>query len=400
MKYQDVLNYLYEKTPMFQKIGASAYKEGLDNVKFLDEQYGHPHKAYPTIHVAGTNGKGSVSHTIASVLQAAGYKVGLYTSPHLKDFSERIRINGTQISRDYVVDFTERAMNLIESQKPSFFEFTTMMAFCYFKDNNVDVAVIEVGLGGRLDSTNIITPVLSIITNISFDHIKQLGNTIESIATEKAGIIKPNVPVVVGEATVNLRPIYDQKGSPVVYAEDFEYPPIDFELKGFCQEKNKKTIRAALEVLKLQFDITDDNIKEGFASVVEKTGICGRWQKIGDSPTIMIDTAHNEGGIRYVAEQLLAQKCSVLRIVFGMVNDKDISTVLALMPKKAKYYFTNASISRALPAADLQKSAMQYDLKGDCYSTVNDAYKQACADASPDDFIFIGGSNFVVAEVL
>ncbi len=385
---------------MFSQVGAAAYKEGLDTTLALAAAYGDPHKAYKSVHVAGTNGKGSTTHTIASVLQEAGYKTGLYTSPHLKDFSERIRVNGKPIEQQYVVDFVENAKPLIDKLQPSFFEITTIMAFKYFKDMGVDVAVIETGLGGRLDSTNIISPLLSIITNVSFDHVAQLGNTLEKIAGEKAGIIKPGIPVVVGEAPENLRPIYESKGSPIIWAEDMEFPDVEFELKGLCQDKNKKTILASLEVLKLDLDISAENIRQGMAHVVENTGLMGRWQTIGTEPLIIADTAHNEGGIRYIAEQLMSMKYKTLRIVFGMVKDKDISTVLSLMPKNAEYYFTNASTQRSLPATELREMASGYGLKGDAYLSVKEAFEAAKAASGAEDMIYVGGSNFVVAEVL
>ncbi len=400
MTYSETLQYLFIKTPMFSQVGAAAYKEGLGTTLALADAYGNPHSAYKTVHIAGTNGKGSTTHTIASVLQEAGYKTGLYTSPHLKDFSERIRVNGKPIEQEYVVDFVENAKPLIDKLQPSFFEITTILAFKYFKDMGVDVAVIETGLGGRLDSTNIITPLVSIITNVSFDHVKQLGNTLEKIAGEKAGIIKPNVPVVVGEAPENLRPIYESKGSPIIWAEDMEFPDVEFELKGLCQEKNKKTILAALEVLKLDLNISAENVKQGMAHVVENTGLMGRWQTIGTEPLIIADTAHNEGGIRYIAEQLQSMKYGSLRLVFGMVKDKDISTVLSLMPKNAIYYFTNAATQRSLPAAELREMASKYGLKGEAYSSVTEAFERAKAASAAEDMIYVGGSNFVVAEVL
>lgn len=400
MKYSETLQYLFVKTPMFSQVGAAAYKEGLDTTLALSAAYGDPHKSYKTVHVAGTNGKGSTTHTIASVLQEADYKTGLYTSPHLKDFSERIRVNGKPIEQQYVVDFVENAKPLIDKLQPSFFEITTIMAFQYFKDMGVDVAVIETGLGGRLDSTNIITPLVSIITNVSFDHVAQLGNTLEKIAGEKAGIIKPNIPVVVGEAPENLRPIYESKGSPIIWAEDMEFPDVEFELKGLCQDKNKKTILASLEVLKLDLDISAENIRQGMAHVVENTGLMGRWQTIGTEPLIIADTAHNEGGIRYIAEQLSSMKYNTLRIVFGMVKDKDISTVLSLMPKNAIYYFTNASTQRSLPATELQSMASEYGLQGNAYPSVKEAFEAAKAASGAEDMIYVGGSNFVVAEVL
>lgn len=400
MNYGETLEYLYAKTPMYQKKGDVAYKEGLDNILRLDGIFGHPHHAYKTIHIAGTNGKGSVSHTLAAILQSAGYKTGLYTSPHLKDFSERIRVNGKPVDKHFVSRFVEKAKPYIEEIKPSFFEITTIMAFEWFRRQKVDVAVIETGLGGRLDSTNIIRPVLSIITNVSMDHVNLLGNTIEKIAAEKAGIIKEGIPVVVGEADETTRPIYEAKSPNIIFAEDFEYPDVDYELKGYCQAKNKRTIQAALEVLRLEFDLNREAVENGFAHVVELTGLQGRWQKLGDNPAIIADTGHNEGAIKYISEQLIDYDCDTLRIVFGMVNDKDVSTVLSLMPKHAVYYFTAAGIERALPAEDLKNIAQAYGLSGKSYATVKEAYTAAKKDASAQDLIFVGGSNFVVAEIL
>lgn len=400
MNYGETLEYLYAKTPMYQKKGDVAYKEGLDNILRLDGIFGHPHHAYKTIHIAGTNGKGSVSHTLAAILQSAGYKTGLYTSPHLKDFSERIRVNGKPVDKHFVSRFVEKAKPYIEEIKPSFFEITTIMAFEWFRRQKVDVAVIETGLGGRLDSTNIIRPVLSVITNVSMDHVKLLGNTIEKIAAEKAGIIKEGIPVVVGEAAETTRPIYEAKSPNIIFAEDFEYPDVDYELKGYCQAKNKRTIQAALEVLRLEFDLNREAVANGFAHVVELTGLQGRWQKLGDNPAIIADTGHNEGAIKYISEQLIDYDCDTLRIVFGMVNDKDVSTVLSLMPKHAVYYFTAAGIERALPAEDLKNIAQAYGLSGKSYATVKEAYTAAKKDASAQDLIFVGGSNFVVAEIL
>lgn len=400
MNYLQTLEYLYAKTPMYQKKGDVAYKEGLDNILQLDEIYDHPHRNYKTIHIAGTNGKGSVSHTLAAILQSAGYKTGLYTSPHLKDFTERIRVNGKPVDKRFVSRFVEKAAPYIDEIKPSFFEITTIMAFEWFRKQNVDVAVIETGLGGRLDSTNIIRPVLSIITNVSMDHVKLLGNTIEKIAAEKAGIIKDGVPAIVGEADEKTRPIFEAKSSNIIFAEDFEYPPVEYELKGYCQEKNKRTIQAALEVLRLDFAINRDAIEQGFANVVELTGLQGRWQKLSENPTIIADTGHNEGAIKYISEQLIDYDCDTLRIVFGMVNDKDVSAVLSLMPKHAIYYFAAAGIPRALPADDLKNIAEAYNLSGMAYESVAKALSAAKKDASANDLIFVGGSNFVVAEVL
>ena len=408
MDYQETLTYLYEQVPMFQRVGGSAYKEGLDNTKALDAHFGHPHHSFRTIHVAGTNGKGSVSHTLAAVLQSAGYKTGLYTSPHLVDFRERIRINGTPISKDYVVSFVEHERSFFEPLCPSFFELTTAMAFKYFADEQVDVAVIEVGLGGRLDCTNIITPDLSIITNISFDHVQFLGDSLGKIASEKAGIIKHNIPVVIGETTPETKPVFMAKatevGAPIYFAEENnreDYPGVEYELKGIYQEKNKRTLFTALPLLnEAGYHIDEENVREGFAHVVELTGLMGRWQKLHDHPTLVCDTGHNVGGITYVVEQLRQQSCNQLRIVIGMVNDKDISGVLALLPKEAIYYFTQASVNRALPAKQLLHLATEAGLKGKAYASVKNAVKAAMKESLPEDFIFVGGSNFIVADLL
>lgn len=408
MDYQETLTYLYEQVPMFQRVGGSAYKEGLDNTKALDAHFGHPHLSFRTIHVAGTNGKGSVSHTLAAVLQSAGYKTGLYTSPHLVDFRERIRINGTPISKDYVVSFVEHERSFFEPLCPSFFELATAMAFKYFVDEQVDVAVIEVGLGGRLDCTNIIMPDLSIITNISFDHVQFLGNTLAKIAVEKAGIIKKGIPVVIGETTPETKPVFMAKatevGAPIYFAEENnreDYPGVEYELKGIYQEKNKRTLFTALPLLKeAGYHIDEENVREGFAHVVELTGLMGRWQKLHDHPTLVCDTGHNVGGITYVVEQLRQQSCHQLRIVIGMVNDKDISGVLALLPKEAIYYFTQASVNRALPAKQLLHLATEAGLKGKAYASVKNAVKAAMKESLPEDFIFVGGSNFIVADLL
>lgn len=425
MNYRETLEYLYTKVPSFQKVGKAGYKEGLENTLALDAHLQHPHRFFKTIHVAGTNGKGSCSHTLAAVLQKAGYKVGLYTSPHLLDFRERIRVDGKMASEQFVIDFVERHKAFFEPLNPSFFEITTAMAFLYFKQQNVDVAVIEVGLGGRLDCTNIIRPVLSIITNISFDHMQYLGNTLEQIACEKAGIIKPGVPVVVGETTAETRPVFQKKaqqeGAPLTLAEvcqpvldfkiDFQGTGIDYktkdfgefkgELGGLCQEKNTATILCAVtQLIKSGFQISRSNIADGFAEVCELTGLRGRWQKIQASPTVICDTGHNEGGFRYIVRQLQAQECQTLRIVFGMVSDKDISAVLQQLPKNAVYYFTNALIKRALPASQLKEKASAFGLHGEAFNSVGEAYRQALADADPKDFIYVGGSSYVVADFL
>ena len=405
MTYEETVEYLFHVTPVFEKTGASAYKEGLSNTHALDEHFGHPHRQFKTIHVAGTNGKGSCSHTLAAILQSAGYKVGLYTSPHLVDFRERIRINGQCISKEYVVDFVKQERSFFEPLHPSFFELTTAMAFKYFAEQAVDIAVIEVGLGGRLDCTNIITPVLSIITNISFDHTQFLGNTLAKIAGEKAGIIKKNVPVVIGETTPETLPVFQKKAAaksaPLHLAEAFEVAhDYDFELKGLYQQKNKQTILCAVNCLKDVFTIPEEAIKKGMAHVCELTGLTGRWQTLQTRPLVICDTGHNVGGWQYLAEQIKAQTCKTLRIVFGMVDDKDINTVMQLLPKQAVYYFTQASSHRAIPVHKVQEIAKAHQLEGMTFSNVKDAYQQALSDAHPEDFIFVGGSSYLVADLL
>jgi len=418
MTYLETINYLYNCLPAFHREGATAYKPGLDRTICLDNYLGQPHRRYKTIHVAGTNGKGSVSHTLAAILQSAGYTTGLYTSPHLKDFRERIRVNGEMIAEQAVIDFVEQHRSFFESLQPSFFEVTSEMAFDCFAREKVDVAVIEVGLGGRLDSTNIITPELCIITNISFDHMQFLGNTLPEIASEKAGIIKSHVPVVIGDATGEVKAVFLKKAfaekAPVIFAEDCyrlqpaktgfscaAFPALEVELKGSYQQKNTATALAAVEQLNKQgFDLTEQSIRQGFAHVVELTGLQGRWQTIGAHPTIICDTAHNEAGIRYTMQQLVALNHNHIHIVFGMVNDKDVHAVLTLLPKNATYYFTQAAIPRALPAGLLQQQASEHGLSGNCYLSVQAALDAARKHAGTNDVIYVGGSTFVVAEVL
>lgn len=406
MNYKEAIEYLYAHAPMFQNIGKKAYKTGLENTFFLDKKFQSPHKNYKTIHVGGTNGKGSCSHLIASVLQCAGYRVGLYTSPHLKDFRERIRINGEMISEEKVINFIEHHKSTIEEIEPSFFEITTALALLYFSEQEVDVAVIEVGLGGVLDCTNIISPEISIITNISYDHTNILGNTLEDIAQQKAGIIKQKTPIIIGEyQNENIKNIFVEKANneqaPIFFAQEIDVNTPECQLKGIYQEKNKRTIMVALnELHKKGFKISTNDIKNGFEQVIERTNLQGRWQTIGKNPLVVCDTGHNEAGFRYLAQQLNAQSCNTLRIVIGMVADKDIESVLQLLPKHAIYYFTKASIPRALNEHELQQKASKFKLNGACYESVKKALAKAKSDASPDDFIFVGGSNFVVAEVL
>lgn len=408
MDYQNTLTYLYNSVPMFQQVGGSAYKEGLENTLTLDEHFAHPHRSFRTIHVAGTNGKGSCSHTLAAILQEAGYRVGLYTSPHLVDFRERIRINGKPVSEEYVIRFVEEERSFFEPLHPSFFELTTAMAFRYFADEKVDVAVVEVGLGGRLDCTNIIRPDLCIITNISLDHTQFLGSTLAQIAGEKAGIIKSGIPVVIGETTPETKPAFLQKAqevsAPIYFAEENDredYPGVEFELKGLYQTKNKRTILTALPLLKeAGYRLDEQSVCSGFAHVVELTGLMGRWQKLQESPTLICDTGHNVGGIACIVEQLRQQSYRQLHIVIGMVNDKDVRGVLALLPKEAVYYFTKASVKRALPEEELQVLAAAAGLEGNTYPDVPAAVRAAQEKSLPEDFIFVGGSSFIVADLL
>ena len=426
MTYQEATEYLFNSAPLFQNIGAGAYKEGLSNTHLLDNHHGNPHRHFRTIHVAGTNGKGSCSHTLAAILQQAGYRVGLYTSPHLVDFRERIRVNGAMIPEQRVVEFVEKERSFFEPLHPSFFELATALAFFYFKEQEVDVAVIEVGLGGRLDCTNIISPDLSIITNISFDHVQFLGDTLGKIAGEKAGIIKPGVPVVIGEVgdDPEVKAVFWNKAvecqTRIVFAEERgeilsstmnEYGgrtyetrsmgTLEAELGGLCQEKNTATILVALAQLKERgYTIKKADIREGFRHVNELTGLMGRWQTLATNPLTLCDTGHNVGGIQYVVQQLRSLPHRQLHIIIGMVSDKDITTVLSMMPKEARYYFTQASVKRAMPAEELAKKAQEAGLKGSCHPSVSDAYEEAQKNVRNDDVLFIGGSSFIVADML
>lgn len=416
MNYQETTEYLFNSTPVFEKIGAKAYKPGLQTTFALDDHFGHPHQKYKTIHIAGTNGKGSSSHTLAAILQSQGYKVGLYTSPHLVDFRERIRVNGECVPEQYVIDFVEENRAFFEPLHPSFFELTTAMALKYFAEQEVDYAVIEVGLGGRLDCTNIITPILSIITNISFDHTQFLGNTLAEIAGEKAGIIKPGVPVVIGEYLPETRPVFEKKAksenAPILFAQDFdadhlesgETCDVDMELKGSYQERNKKTILTALHILRQKLAISDEAIREGFAHVCELTGLRGRWEKLNDAPLTICDTGHNLAGWNYLAPQISSVKAETKHIVFGMVDDKDVVHVLQLLKEKlenrVKYYWTQPSTKRAIPVEKLSELALKLGLHGETYHSVKEAYNAALKNAEKDDFVFVGGSSYVVADLL
>lgn len=475
MTYSETLDYLFNVAPLFQNIGQGAYKEGLSNTHTLDEHFGHPHRKFRTIHVAGTNGKGSCSHTLAAILQSSGLRVGLYTSPHLVDFRERIRVNGEMISEQRVIDFVEQERSFFEPLYPSFFELTTALAFKYFEEQEVDVAVIEVGLGGRLDCTNIIQPDLSIITNISFDHVQFLGDTLEKIAAEKAGIIKHNTPVVIGETNGHdgVKQVFlnkaKEQNAPIIFADEtgivisstpahlhtpstYSSTPSSIshtpssdsstpssstpapsansrtsssstpapssgfyyatrrvaalygELGGACQVYNTATILNAVEQLRIiGYNISDDDIRNGFANVCKMTGLMGRWQQFATAPLSICDTGHNVGGLQYIATQLEAIRPTdggTLRMVIGMVGDKDVSGSLALLPKEATYYFTQASVKRAMDVKDIQKIAEKLGLHGNCYPTVADAYAAAKTDSDVSDLIFVGGSSFIVADLL
>lgn len=436
MNYRKVLEYLFSQTPSYEKQGASGYKEGLENTILLDEHFDHPHKHIRSIHVAGTNGKGSVAHSIAAMLQVYGYRVGLYTSPHLIDFRERIRVNGVPVSEEYVVDFVEKEKVFFEPLNPTFFEITTAMAFKYFKDMNVDIAVVEVGLGGRLDCTNIITPVLSIITNISLDHTQLLGASLEQIATEKGGIIKPGIPVVIGETHPETRPVFEalaQKcNAPIHFAEDENEREIETaeilpeggmyytarhltefngELGGIYQKKNMNTVMVAMRILMdtgslFECHTSEDKRKaqekmnHALQNVTKLTGLMGRWQTIHQHPTIVCDTGHNVGGWQYLSQQLAMVKCRKMHIVIGIVDDKDIHGIMNLLPKDATYYYTKAESKRAFPETSLKAYGDQSGLTGKCYATVPEAVRAATDAAAPDDFIFIGGSTYAVADFL
>ena len=434
MNYEETCEYLYNQMPMFERQGASGYKEGLDNTLAFDNHLGHPHQAYKTIHVGGTNGKGSVSHTIAAVLQKCGYRVGLYTSPHLVDFSERIRINGRPISQHFVVNFIEKHRAFFEPLHPSFFEVTTAMAFQYFKERFVDIAVVEVGLGGRLDCTNIIQPLVSVITNISFDHTQFLGNTLAKIAGEKAGIIKRGTPVVIGESNAETRPVFEAKAlemnAPIVFADDdpevISADPLDkggmhYQLKhlgelngdlgGIYQKQNLNTVLYVLQELRQQNYLSDategwayeqdrSELESAVGNVAKLTGLMGRWQTINKTPRVVCDTGHNVGGWLYLSRQLASVQCQQMHIVFGMVGDKDIDKVLDLLPKHAKFYFTKAQSKRALSETVVQEEAKQHGIIGDAYPTVNEAYTAAFRSASANDFIFVGGSSYIVGDFL
>lgn len=428
MNYNQTLDYLFSRLPMFQRVGAAAYKADLKNTIAICRGLGNPQNKLQTIHVAGTNGKGSTSHMLAAVLQKAGYKVGLYTSPHMVDFRERIKINGKLIPKEYVVEFVEKHQGVFEKIEPSFFEWTVGLAFDYFADQEVDVAVIEVGLGGRLDSTNVITPLASVITNIGFDHMNLLGDTLVKIGTEKAGIIKERIPVIVSQYQPEVAPIFNEKAkqlkAPISYGDKI-YKTVGFtknkeglnvevlnkknnvtlnyqlDLGGTYQTKNILGVLTALEeIVKAGFIVSEENIKDGLKQVVKLTGLSGRWQTLNEKPLVICDTGHNEDGIKEVLKNIAATPHKNLHMVIGMVNDKEVTKVLSLLPKTATYYFTKASIPRALNENELATQAKALGLKGESFDTVQNAIETAKKKAKANDLIFVGGSTFVVADAL
>ena len=402
MTYQETLNWMFAQLPMYQRQGKTAFKKDLSNILALSNELGNPENNFKTIHVGGTNGKGSTSHMIASVLQEAGYKVGLYTSPHLKNFTERIRINGIEISKENVVDFITKTQPFLETKKLSFFEMTVGMAFDYFSNEKVDIAIIEVGLGGRLDSTNIITPEVSVITNIGLDHTQFLGNTLPEVATEKAGIIKNDVPVVIGERQQEVEAVFiakaDAYNSEILFASDMKRD-YQTDLLGDYQQNNIQTSITAIQQLK-DFEVTKENLEKGLLNVVKNTSLKGRWQVLRENPKVICDTAHNKEGLCYTLKQLEKESFKSLHIVLGMVSDKNIDDILTLFPINATYYFCKPDIPRGLSSEILKKSALKLNLKGDTFSSVNQAFEMALNVASKEDVIYIGGSTFVIAEVL
>lgn len=423
MDYSDTIEWLFSQIPTFQNVGADAYKPGLEGIQTLSDAFNNPHKSLKAIHIGGTNGKGSTSSLIASILQENGLRVGLFTSPHLVDFRERIRINGEMISKDAVTDFIKRFRDLKLDYKPSFFELTTIMAFEWFERNNVDVAVIEVGLGGRLDSTNILTPILSVITNISLDHTALLGNTREAIAREKAGIIKPNIPVIIGNAEGSVRELFqetaDKFHAPITFCNDScrfdkvvkhtdeieyftrEWGNIKCPLAGDCQIENTNTVLHALEPIGKVFNLSPENIKSGFKNILLNTGLTGRWTTIHNSPKVICDTGHNPGGWEYLGPKLHEiSSTSNLHLVLGFVNDKDISAILRQLPLKATFRFATPSVKRGRDASEVLEMARRHGIEGVAFNSVTEAVRDALDAALPEDVIFVGGSTFVVADLL
>ncbi|WP_055443015.1 bifunctional folylpolyglutamate synthase/dihydrofolate synthase [Lacinutrix himadriensis] len=405
MTYQDTVNWMFCQLPMYQQQGKAAYKVDLNNTLILAKHLKNPETQFKTIHVAGTNGKGSTSHMLASILQEAGYTVGLYTSPHLKDFRERIKINGKEVSKQFVIGFIKRNKTFFEKHSLSFFEMTVGMAFDYFAKQKVDIAIIEVGLGGRLDSTNIITPEVSVITNIGLDHTQFLGNTLPAIAEEKGGIIKKNIPVVIGETQGETKSVFNriaaEASSKIDYADQLITTSYTSDLKGSYQEKNIKTVLQTISVLQKQnWKISQSNIEKGLQQVVKNTGLKGRWQILNENPKVICDTAHNKEGLAYVMKQLQEESFQALHIVFGVVNDKDLDSIIALLPKKATYYFCKPNIPRGKNAEELFTYFSKKNYVGNVYDSVNEAYKQALIQAKKNDVIYVGGSTFVVAEII
>ncbi|MGS4346970.1 bifunctional folylpolyglutamate synthase/dihydrofolate synthase [Myroides odoratus] len=405
MTYQETVLWMFEQLPMYQQQGAIAYKADLSNIEKLTAHLNHPEKELKTLHIAGTNGKGSTSSMLAAILQEAGYKVGLYTSPHLKDFRERIKINGEEITEAFVVDFIATNKSFFEQESLSFFEMTVGMAFEYFKEEQVDIAVIEVGMGGRLDATNIITPLVSVITNIGKDHVAFLGDTLEAIAGEKAGIIKEGIPVVIGEYVAETQPVFLAKAkemnSPIYFAsETYASNTWTSDLKGMYQQKNIRTVRQVIELLRNEWEISEEQEKTGLQHVVKNTKLQGRWQILQEQPKVIADTAHNEHGITIVMEQLKTEQYKQLYVVFGVVNDKDLQSVLPFLPQEAKYFFAKPSIFRGLDAKVLAAKAKEFGLEGEVCDSIPEAYAKAKKEAKAEDLIYIGGSTFVVAEIL
>ncbi len=427
MTYEESLDYLFSKLPMFQRIGPPAFKKSLNRTVALMEQLGNPHQRFKSIHIAGTNGKGSVAHMLAAILQAAGYKVGLHTSPHYRDFRERIKLNGQMVSKSYVQDFVNQHQGLMEQLQPSFFELSVGMAFCYFAEQQVNVAVVETGLGGRLDSTNVLTPLLSIITNISYDHQQFLGDTLPEIAGEKAGIIKPGVPVVIGETQPETREVFIKKaeatGSEICFADQvFEverisvdgegqtfsvswtntgsWPTIRLSVSGSYQQQNLVTVLGSLEYIRTHFEVQVEQMLTGLAHIQELTGIQGRWQVLGQEPLVIAESAHNLAGVKVAMEQLAQLSFSNLHMVWGMVSDKDPVPVLELLPRSAQYYFVRPDIPRGLDAQQLREIGKGVGMMGKAYNSVQQGLEVARKKAASNDLIYVGGSIFVVAEVV
>jgi dihydrofolate synthase/folylpolyglutamate synthase len=429
MDFSETLQYLYSSLPVYQRVGSAAYKANLDNTYALDNYFGHPHREFISVHIAGTNGKGSVSHMIASILAEAGYITGLYTSPHLREFTERIKVNGRPVERDYVVDFVKHNRDMIERLKPSFFEMTVAMAFDYFARRKVEVAVIETGMGGRLDSTNIITPLLAIITNIGLDHTQFLGPDLPTIAVEKAGIIKEGIPVVIGESQMETSPVFidaaKRKNAAISFADkryraklgmpDYRkgivmagifrdnkpvFENIEFPLPGRYQERNLQTVMQSVEIMEPLLTISGDHIRNGLKNVIRNTSLEGRWQLVQDNPLVICDTAHNSEGLRIVLEQLGELEYKTRRFVIGFVDDKDVKSVLELFPRDSVYYLTRSSVPRSMDENKLGAMATLSGLKGKIFSSVKEAYGAALTDSDPGDLVFVGGSTFIVADLL